>query len=158
MANDQFFLTEQVIAAEKYFNVSRYDIEMHLMDEGQVCELEEEQIITDSEGVEHCVNIRINIYCKGENVLAWSIAMKLHCVRIDGIDWHAKYDDPAGNVQRGWHRHRYNSKQGNADKDRYPVTGFDDIDTISEFLIRSFKEMNISLSKVDNGTANLFPN
>ncbi|HEX3154465.1 MAG TPA: hypothetical protein VHV32_07550 [Candidatus Angelobacter sp.] len=155
MAQDLFHLAARVIADVKWFACSINDIERELNDENGECEKECEHSIPDEFGNEAIVTLRLNINCKSKYPQGWTIALKMHGTRIDGIDWHATFTDPEGQKHNGWHRHHYNAKAKTADHTRYPVQGFDNLDGDAmgryRFLIRALKEMRMTLDANDNG-------
>jgi len=156
MATAKFFLAPKIVEAKKYLDISRDQIERDLNDEGGEVEYDWEETVIDDFSVEHNVTLKLNIACKPQMALAWSIALKLHQIRIDGIDWHNTFCDPEGNKQHGWHRHRFDQKKESADAQRWPTNALDDVSDKTTFLIRTLKEMNILLSGVDHGNYNLF--
>jgi hypothetical protein len=156
MASDKFFLVPQIVATKKYIDISRSEIERTLNDEGGEVEYDWEETITDEFNVEWNVTLKLNISCKSPLMFAWSIALKLHQIRIDGIDWHSTFCDPEGTKHRGWHRHRFDRKKQSADGQRLPTTVLEGASGTTAFLIRTLKEMNISLSGVDHGNYELF--
>jgi len=87
-------------------------------------------------------------------VLGWTASLKLHGKRIDGIDWHAKYKDPDGNMRFGWHRHEFDISTRD-DKFRVPVDGFDGIERRVQFIGHALTVMGILLNEVDHGTGEL---
>lgn len=156
MASNKFFLVPQIVAAKKYIDISRDDMERNLNDENGEVEYDWEETITDDFDIEHVVTLKLNISCKSPIMLAWSIALKLHQIRIDGVDWHSTFYDPEGNKHQGWHRHRFDQKKENADGQRWPTKALEGASDKTTFLIRTLKEMNISLSGVDHGNYELF--
>ena len=156
MANDKLFLVPKIIAGGTYFDISRSDIEWDLDNENGEAEYECDQYVTDDSNVEHVIQLRLNISCRSPFPVGWTISLKLHGVRIDGIDWHNKYDDPGGNECHGWHRHSYNARQQTADHVRVPITSLDDVNERTTFLIRAMSELRISLNSEDaHGTDEL---
>jgi hypothetical protein len=105
MASDKFFLVPQIVATEKYIDISRDEIERNLNDEGGEVDYDWEETLTDDFNVEWNVTLKLNISCKSPLMVGWSIALKLHQIRIDGIDWHSAFCDPEGTKHHGWHRH-----------------------------------------------------
>lgn len=83
------------------------------------------------------------------------MALLLHTVRIDGIDLEASYVDKHGNRRSGWHRHVWNAATKEAEKLKEQIDNLDNVDTIEEFLIRSFQVMNITLNRLDYGNYEL---
>jgi hypothetical protein len=155
MSEGFFHLVPAIVANEKYFDVSRDEIERNLADENGRVEYETEHSIEDEFGKEIVVTLRLNINCQSPVAVGWTISLKLHGVRIDGIDWHAFYTDPGGNQQQGWHRHLYSSATKSADGQRLPVDGFHILKNRRDFLIRALSEMKLLLSGVDYGADEL---
>ncbi len=154
--SDKFFLVPTIVAAEKYIDISRDEIERALNDENGEFDYDWEETVTDDLGNEHVVTLKLNINCKAQLMNSWSIALKLHQIRIDGIDWHSVYRDPTGATQYGWHRHRFDPRKQRADSQRWPITALEGASNRTHFLIRTLSEMNISLSGVDHGNYELF--
>lgn len=89
-------------------------------------------------------------------MIGWSIALKLHQIRIDGIDWHSVYRDPDGHKHHGWHRHRFDRRKQSAEGQRWPTKVLERASDRTHFLISTLKEMNIALSRGDHGNYELF--
>ncbi len=151
MIQDYFFLAEKIRADSKYFDVSIEEILRDLENEGGKFEYECEQTLI---GFDDLIPLRLNIRCKGP-VNSWTIALKLHCIRIDGIDWEARYTDIRGQSMYGWHRHMFDEKSKSAVNLKASVEGFDDISDKQQFLSRAFKLMKILLNEVDYGPTEL---
>lgn len=151
MLQDSFFLVERIRAGSKYFDISIEEILRDLENEGGKSEYESE---LDLPGVDDSIPLRLNIRCKGP-ANSWTIALKLHGTRIDGIDWEARYTDVQGQAMRGWHRHLYDDKSKSAMSMKAQVEGFDDISDKRQFLVRTFKLMKILLNEVDYGPTDL---
>lgn len=156
--SDKFFLASTIVAAEKYIDISRDEIERTLSDENGEFDYDWEETVLDDLGNEHVVTLKLNINCKSQLMVSWSISLKLHQIRIDGIDWHSVYTDPNGDRQNGWHRHRFDPKKQRADGQRWPTKALDQMSNRTQFLIRTLSEMNIRLSGVDHGNYELFSN
>ncbi len=153
---DLFFLVPKIIAAEKYIDINRDEIERAITSENGEFEWEWEEVIVDEFGNEHYVPLRLNIHCRSEYALGWSVAIKLHSIRIDGIDWHSRFFDPQGIKREGWHRHEFNQHTKSAAEQRVPIDGLDDDMTVEQFLTRTLSRLRISLSGVDHGNYELF--
>jgi len=155
-----FFLVPKIVAAQKYIDLNRDEIERAINADNGEFEWEWEEVIVDDFGTEHYVPLKLNVSCRSELVVGWSIALKLHCIRIDGIDWHRTFVDPNGVEHHGWHRHEFDQRSKSADKRRIPVEGPDvsmALDMgINQFLIRTLSKLRISLSGVDHGNYELF--
>jgi hypothetical protein len=115
-----------------------------------------EETVIDDLNTEHVVTLKLNINCKSRLMISWSIALKLHQIRIDGIDWHSSYCDPDGDKHHGWHRHRFDPRKQSADGQRWPTKVLEGVSDRTHFLISTLKEMNIALSGVDHGNYELF--
>jgi hypothetical protein len=154
--SDKFFLAPAIVAVEKYIDISRDEIERALNDENGEFEYDWEEVVLDDLNNEHVVTLKLNINCKSRLMIAWSIALKLHQIRIDGIDWHSRYKDPGGNEQKGWHRHRFDPRSHRGDNQRWATTVLEGVSDKTQFLVRALKEMNIVVSGVDHGNYELF--
>jgi hypothetical protein len=152
MAQEQFFLVSDIVAGEKYFDVSRAEILRSLDGGDGKCEHEIEHEIETKFGSTHVVVLRLNINCKGRYPESWSVALKLAKIRVDGVDHEARFDALDGSKGRGWHRHIWSERQQNAERQKVAVSGLDGIDSRETFLIRVFKLMNITLNAADYGT------
>lgn len=148
-----FHLVPQIRGEEKYFDVSRQEIERELRSSGNYenysqCEL-------DDGGTPVTAKLRLNISCKG-GAPTWSVALKLHSIRIDGIDHEPRFRASDGTPARGWHRHLWDSTECNAERLKEPLNGFHrKVSSIDDFLISAFQEMCILLNKVDHGNNGL---
>ena len=155
MIQDYFFLAEKIRADSKYFDVSIEEILRHLENEGGKFEYKCEQVF---EGFANPVPLRLNIRCKGP-VNSWTISLKLpgtiRPIRIDCIDWEARYTDVLGQSMYGWHRHMFDDKSKSAENLKASVEGLDDISNKQQFLFRAFKLMKILLNEVDYGSTEL---
>jgi len=151
MIQDYFFLAEKIRADSKYFDVSIEEILRDLENEGGKFEYECEHMPI---GVEYSVPLRLNVRCKGP-VNSWTIALKLHCIRIDGVDWEARYTGAQGQSMCGWHRHMFDDKSKSAENLKASVEGFNDISDKKQFLFRTFKLRKILLNEVDYGPTEL---
>jgi len=156
--SDKFFLVPTIITAEKYIDISRQEIERALDEENGEFSFDWEETVTDELNVEHDVTLQLNLNCKSPLTISWSISLKLHQIRIDGIDWHGTYRDPDGNKHQGWHRHKFDMRKQSADGQRWPTKALEGTFDRTRFLIRTLKEMNIALSGVDHGNYELFSN
>jgi len=114
-----------------------------------------EATIVDDLNTEHVVTLKLNINTRAQLMVGWSIALKLHQIRIDGIDWHSTYSDPDGKKHQGWHRHRFDQRKQRA-SERWPTEVLNEVSDRTQFLIRTLKEMDISLNAVDHGSYDLF--
>ena len=155
-AADKFFLVPKIVAAEKYIDISRDEIERTMNEQNGEFDIDWEEVVVDDFAVEHEVTLKLNISCRSQLMEGWSVALKLHGIRIDGIDWHNRFRDPEGNTHHGWHRHRFDQKARSANNCRWPTAVLDGASDRTQFLIRTLKELNILFSGVDHGNYELF--
>ena len=148
-----FHLVEQIRSVEKYFDISRQEIERELRSSSSYenyCQSE-----LDDRGKLVFADLRLNIRCKG-GATTWSVSLKLHRIRIDGIDHEPKFKAVDGSLADGWHRHLWDSSACNAERRKVPLNGFHkNVSCIEDFLISAFQEMCIVLNKVDHGNNGL---
>ena len=148
-----FHLVDQIRGVKKYFDISRQEVERELRSSGSYenycqCEL-------DDGGKRVFAELRLNIRCRG-SATTWAVSLKLHKIRIDGIDHEPKFHAADGTVASGWHRHIWDGSEGNADRIKMPLHGIHKkVSCIEEFLISAFQEMRILLNKVDHGANGL---
>jgi len=154
---DYFFLVPKIVSMTKYLDVSRDEIERDLTGQNGQVEYQWEEVVEDDVHMEHFVPLRLNISCRPHLIVGWAISLKMHNIRIDGLDWHSSFYDPNGEKRHGWHRHEFDQKQQCADGRRLPTAALDHTTTQTQFLIRTLKEMKIQLSGVDHGNYELFP-
>src|SRR5258708_3267175 len=145
MASNNFFLVPQIVAGEKYFDVSMPEIVRGGMSATGKFDCTAEHKVTDEYCTDYQSVIRINVNCQSKMPEGWTIALKLHRERIDGIDWEAKFDAADGTEGHGWHRHQWNQRSQSAKHTKIPTTDFDGIDSREQFLIRAFSLMRIKL-------------
>src|SRR5689334_7483576 len=155
---DYFFLVPKIVGSVKYLDISLNEIE-RLLHEGHG-EFDEdfEHTVKDDFNNEITVTLKLNIAIRRTLMVGWSIALKMHRERIDGIDWHNVYLDPRGSKQHGWHRHEFEQNMRSANHRRVPTEILDGITCQRDFLIWTLKEMKISLNRVDHGNYELFGN
>lgn len=151
MKKSFFHCARQIVLAEKYFEISRREIEFRLASKGEF-ELTTEHDVTDDDGTVSTTVLRLNIATKSDYVHCWQVSLKLHQIRIDGIDYETTYKMLDGTRGRGWHRHNWNEAHDNADRDKRPLEHFDDVTNRKDFLIRAFSAMRITLNKNDDGS------
>ena len=148
-----FYAVKDIVQADKYFDMSRSEIIRELVATGR-CNIESELKI-EVEGNALSLPIRLNISGSPQKPpTAWTVSLKLHMVRIDGIDHAFKYRDKDGAKHVGWHRHFWgnDSESRNDAHIHEPIDDFDDVFMIEEFLIRALKVMRVRLSATDYGT------
>jgi hypothetical protein len=152
MPTNYFSLVQRIVAEEKYFNISRSELVRQLEAEGEA-DIETEHHTSDDYANACTVVLRLNIHCKHPNyVEGWTIALKLHNTRIDGLDCEAKFFGTDEAIHAGWHRHVWDHKMSSAEKRKTPVRDFDGVRSREEFLIRALKLLRIDLSATDYGT------
>ncbi len=148
-----FHLSDHIREELKYFDTSRAEILRELSEEGY-CEVYALHEVTDDAGDIHGTRLRLNITRSNDSPQQWKIALKLHDIRIDGIDFETRYVAHDRNVYSGWHRHGFD--QVRRDKDKYPLPIFgNNLRTLEDFLIRAFSEMKIAVNRDDNDNARL---
>jgi hypothetical protein len=145
-----FPVVPQLVAAEKYFDYSRNDIERRLTAEKKAEFYCQQELEVD--GRRETAVLRLNINCESPAWLNWTVALKLSGIRIDGIDWESRYDAIDGTEGAGWHRHVWVPRDQNADRGKRPIPQFATTSlTLSQFLIRAFSELRITTSRTDRG-------
>jgi hypothetical protein len=149
MRRSLFEFVDQIREASKYFDVSRQEILRELLVKGK-CQIVTEHDVNDR-GDTITAPLRLNVAAHEGALIAWTVALKLHNIRIDGIDYEAKFRTVNGDVAHGWHRHQWSASDESADVGKIPIDILDDITTREEFLIRSFKLLRISLNPLDHG-------
>lgn len=155
MPTDFFFLAAQIVAEKKYFNCSLGDILQQLQAD-DYCEMETEHHTKDDYSTVHPVVLRLNISCKNQsNTTSWSVALKLHNTRIDGIDNEPIYPGMDGMLHEGWHRHVWNHRQQSAERSKVPVLDLAIIRGREHFLNIVFNIMGILLDRNDHGPEEL---
>jgi hypothetical protein len=141
MPSNLFPFTARIVSEVKYFDISRDEMVRQLQAGGNV-ETETEHPFVDDFSNEFAALLRLNISCKHEDARGWTISLKLHKERVDGIDWEPYFIDQTGSRSFGWHRHVWNQKHRTAKSIKVGRTR-------EEFIIRALKELRIALSKVD---------
>ena len=148
-----FHLVDQIRGVKKYFDISRQEVERELRSNGSYenycqCEL-------DDGGKLVFADLRLNIRCKG-GATTWAVSLKLHKIRIDGIDHEPKFHATDGTLASGWHGHLWDSSAFNAERLKAPLHEFQKkVSSIEDFLISAFQEMRVLLNKVDHGNNGL---
>ena len=94
------------------------------------------------------ITLGLHVKCP-DGALAWTAALTMHGVRIDGVDWEHGV---------GWHRHGWDPNQRHADSKKAAVQGFTSITTRREFIERLMGELRIRFNKHDDGTYFMFSN
>jgi len=151
MATNNFFLVPQIVATDKYFDVSIPEMLRAVSSTSGKFERSEEQLVADEYGVEHPVLMRLNVNCQSVVPQGWTVALKLHKIRVDGIDWEQDFDAIDGTKGHGWHRHQWNQRKQDAKDSKIPLADFDNVDAREQFLIRALSLLKIKWNKVDYG-------
>ena len=151
---ERFHLADRVRKEEKYFDVSLGEIERQLSRAGafeSVCEHDTED---DSEAVS--LELKLNLYARSKITNSWTASLKLHGVRIDGIDYESRFETEEGDPASGWHRHQWDDVEKSAEKRKLLLDGFGNgLSGIRAFVIRVAKELGIRLNKDDHGHSDL---
>ncbi|MFY9674227.1 MAG: hypothetical protein WAK13_07220 [Terriglobales bacterium] len=155
MATDYFALVDRIVEERKYFDISRSELVLLLEAKGEA-DIETEHQTTDDYANSCSVVLRLNIHCKHPKyVEGWTIALKLHNTRIDGLDFELKYTGGDGALHSGWHRHIWDHRLQSAEKNKVPAQDLNGIGSREEFLIRALKFFRIDLNATDYGTDSL---
>lgn len=150
---DFLHLVEQIKADDKYFNYSRLEVVNRIASEG-LADLECEHGTSSEAGA---VDVPLRLYLKSRRKY-WSAALMLHGIRIDGIDWLPSFPCEDGTTGTGWHRHRWNADEMNANVHvPLPAAFGVRLDNVEEFLIRISQEMRITWSANDVGFNDRLP-
>jgi hypothetical protein len=149
MAQDFLDYAGRIALDEKYFDVSRLEIRRLLLVKGR-CELLTEHEF-EIDGRTETTTLRLNIITRGESALSWSMSLKLHGIRIDGLDHEGRYKSSDGSVGRGWHRHEWDADESSAERRKIPAVEIEGVETRDDFLIRGFSVMRIRLNAIDHG-------
>jgi len=155
MRRPLFDYVDQIRDARKYFDVSRIAIQRELLVKGK-CEVFADLDVVDDSGQVVIAQLRLNIHARDDSPLSWQVSLKLHSIRIDGIDYEGRFPTADGSTGRGWHRHKWNAAEDSAERWKVPLGDMDGIKTREEFLIRTFSLMRIDLNAVDDGQGSLF--
>jgi len=151
MASNNFFLVPQITADEKYFDVSLAEIVRAVLTPAGKFDMTEEHQTKDEYNVDLRVIIRLNVNCQSKVPEGWTIALKLHNERIDGVDWESEFTAADGSTGNGWHRHEWNQRAQSAKHTKIPSPDFDGIEGREPFLIRALSTMRIKLNARDYG-------
>jgi hypothetical protein len=122
MASNNFFLVPQIVADDKYFDVSRPEILRDLRAPAGKFDRTEEHETKDEYNVDFRVIIRLNVNCQSKVPEGWTIALKLHNERIDGVDWESEFTASDGITVHGWHRHQYSVRKARSIQRFQPQT------------------------------------
>lgn len=150
---DHMHLAPRIRDEEKYFPASHADVCRSLRRAGNT-EVRTEHSTEDIDGSTIFVQLRLNIACKARFVQAWSASLKLHGVRIDGVDHHDLYRAADGQQARGWHRHGWDPAR-QQQTERIPLDGFGHVADIETFVRRVCETLGVSLDKHDLGLFDL---
>lgn len=99
MPSNFFSYAPQIISEVKYFDISREQIVRELLRSD--FEIETEHQFVDDFSNQYSAVLRLNISCRSEHVRGWTVALKLHKERIDGIDWEPYFTDVEGTRRSG---------------------------------------------------------
>jgi len=157
MARDLFAYVEQIRTTEKYFDVSRLGILHLLLAKKGACDLYADHVIVDENGNDVDATLRLNISTRSETPLSWTMSLKLHGVRIDGVDHEGRFPAVGGGWGRGWHRHVWEPADENAERRKMPITELDGVTSRDQFLTRGLRVMRIQLNAIDHGQELLLP-
>jgi hypothetical protein len=139
MRRPLFDFVDQIRAAQKYFDVSRLELQRALLVNGK-CDVSSEHDVVDESNQTVTTELRLNISARDEVTESWSMALKLHGIRIDGIDYEAKFRTVDGDIGRGWHRHQWDKHDENADRGKVAVPNMSGVASREEFLIRALSK------------------
>jgi hypothetical protein len=153
MPREYFHLVPRIVEEEKYFDVSRAEIQRELETRGEFGIETFHELNDDGEQVTVTLDLRIS-YKNGYG--GWSVALLLHNERVDGIDFEARYTSMDDQSCSGWHRHCWNEAAKEAKTQKKPLTDLDGIDNLEDFLIRIFATLRIRLNQEDHGNYELF--
>ena len=151
MSSNYFFLVPRIVAEAKYFDVSIAEMLRVLDSAAGTFECTEEHETRDEYNLEQHVVLRLNVHCQSTLPQGWTIALKLHNERIDGLDWESEYTAADGSTLHGWHRHQWNQREQSAKRLKMPAGDLDTVDSREQFLIRAFSIMRITVSGRDYG-------
>lgn len=139
---DDFRLADRIRGEEKYFDISLQDVLIDLVTLGEV-----ECTSEHYSGEDDPVVLRLNLHAKSEFPTSWTAALKLHHVRIDGIDYEPVFLTMDGTLASGWHRHHWDANTLNADRDKRQLASFGGGKfNIRTFVIRAASELCIRLN------------
>lgn len=157
MRRDLFPYVDQIRTSEKYFDVSRLGILRLLLAKKGACDLCTDHVIVDENGADIDAVLRLNISTRADSPLNWSMALKLHGVRIDGVDHEARFRAIGGGWAHGWHRHMWEPADESADSKKIPIATLDGLTSRDEFLTRGLRVLHIQLNATDHGSELFFP-
>lgn len=143
---DYFHLVDQIRGEEKYFDIAIGEIERSLEAPTKQYKVECLHDLTDLGEQGREVTLCLHVRCS-DGCLAWTAALIMHGIRIDGVDWEPGI---------GWHRHGWDPNQQHAENKKARVLGFESVATRREFIERLMSEMKIRFNKYDDGTPKLF--
>lgn len=149
-ARELFHLVDKIRVDRKYFPVSLDEIERELSATGFFdCYGDYE---CDDDGQMAATRLRMNLRAPGGYVQSWAVSLKLHDIRIDGIDHHEWLALPNGKRgPGGWHRHEWLPSQRKAER-RVRMEKFDKgLKSLRLFLVKAFQELRIEVNKQDDG-------
>jgi len=154
MRRPLFDFVEQIRKSDKYFDVSRLELQRALLVSGK-CDIRTEHDVVDEKGETITTELRLNLHARDEMPQSWTMSLKLHGIRIDGLDHEAKFKTGDGNTGRGWHRHQWDADEESAERRKVEVRDLDDVVTREEFLIRGLSVLKVRLNALDHGQFSL---
>jgi len=150
MRRELFDYVEQIRDAQKSIEVSLKDIQRELRGKSK-CDVYFDVDVIDSNGLPVTASVRLNIAGGLDRPLtSWTLAMKLHNIRIDGIDHEFRFKMLSGAVGHGWHRHYWDKSEGTADHHKLPIDALDHIASGEEFLSHGLNVLKIRADTVDH--------
>jgi hypothetical protein len=150
MQRPLFDFVEQIRAAQKYFDVSRLELKRQLLVEGK-CDVTGEHDVIDEANHSVTTELRLNIAARDDHPESWTVALKLHGVRIDGIDYEPRFRTIDGEIAHGWHRHQWDPDEEKAERGKVPIANFEGVEDREQFLIRALSVLRVKLNAVDHG-------
>lgn len=151
---ERFYLADRVREEEKYFGISLSEIERQLTRAGVFEGVCEHDIEDDGEAIS--LELRFNLCARSKITNSWTASLKLHGIRIDGVDYESRFTTEDGSLASGWHRHQWDSVAKDAEKKKVLLSGFGKgLTGVSAFVIRVTKELRIRLDRHDHGRSDL---
>ena len=151
-----FHRAPEIISSEKYIDFHINELVRALRGRNRY-EVEFDHYLAQTSDEEpDSILLRLNIACPIFDLPeSWTISLKLHNERIDGVDFLRSYRDENGNRASGWHRHIWDPNAQNADR-HSELRDVNNIKTINQFLIRTLSIMKTKYNAVDDGNFELF--
>jgi hypothetical protein len=149
MATNYFELVPQIVAEEKFFDVSVAGIIRAVGSEEYKAQFKYPHVTKRTDGTEAEVQLTVNF--GGSVEAGWQVAVIMHGVRIDGIDFEESYTDQNGKEQSGWHRHVWCGVKLTSDRNKTPISGLDECVSLEVFIYFVSQVMNLKWNRIDNG-------